>query len=99
MAATETRSYPEYPVFKGLQKPLEFMGLQGRYIFWAAGSGGAGLIVFIIVYFMTGFLYGMLSFAATLGAGIILIFIRQKKGLHTKKEMKGVFIFAHSTKK
>ena len=34
--------YPDYPLFKGLQKPLEFMGIQGRYIYWAAGAiGGA----------------------------------------------------------
>lgn len=25
----------EYQMFKGLQRPLEFMGLQGRYITWA----------------------------------------------------------------
>ena len=29
--------YPDYPLFKGLQRPLELMGLQGRYIYWAAG--------------------------------------------------------------
>lgn len=29
--------YPDYPLFKGLQRPLEFMGIQGRYIYWAAG--------------------------------------------------------------
>lgn len=23
----------EYPMFKGLQRPLEFMGIQGRYIY------------------------------------------------------------------
>lgn len=28
--------YPDYPLFKGLQRPLEFMGIQGRYIYWAA---------------------------------------------------------------
>ena len=34
--------YPDYPLFKGLQRPLELMGLQGRYIYWAAGvAGGA----------------------------------------------------------
>lgn len=27
--------YPDYPLFKGLQQPLELMGLQGRYIYWA----------------------------------------------------------------
>ena len=26
--------YPDYPLFKGLQRPLEFMGLQGRYIYF-----------------------------------------------------------------
>ena len=32
--------YPDYPLFKGLQQPLELMGLQGRYIYWAAGVAG-----------------------------------------------------------
>lgn len=27
--------YVSYPIFKGLQKPLDFMGFQGRYISWA----------------------------------------------------------------
>ena len=35
MKSKETR-YPDYPLFKGLQRPLEVMGLQGRYIYWAA---------------------------------------------------------------
>lgn len=30
--------YPDYPLFKGLQRPLEFMGIQGRYIYWAAAT-------------------------------------------------------------
>ena len=37
--------YPEYPVFKGLQ---EFMGLRGRYIYWAASTAGAAILSFII---------------------------------------------------
>ena len=35
--------YPDYPLFKGLQRPLELMGLQGRYIYWAAGVAGGAL--------------------------------------------------------
>ena len=27
-----------YPVFKGLQKPLEFMGIRGKFIYYAAGT-------------------------------------------------------------
>ena len=33
---TNNGRYPDYPLFKGLQRPLELMGLQGRYIYWAA---------------------------------------------------------------
>lgn len=34
--AKEEELSKAYPMFKGLQRPLEFMGLQGRYITWAA---------------------------------------------------------------
>ena len=42
MKSKETR-YPDYPLFKGLQRPLEVMGLQGRYIYWAAGTAGGAI--------------------------------------------------------
>ena len=37
-------------MFKGLQKPLEFMGFQGRYITWAACAVGGAILGFIITY-------------------------------------------------
>ena len=91
----EVQSYQEYPVFKGLQKPLEFFGLQGRYIYWAAGTAGGGIVFFVIMYLSLGFLAGLGALVGILAVGMLLIFIRQKKGLHTKKEDKGIFIFAH----
>lgn len=87
---------PEYPVFKGLQKPLEFMGLQGRYIFWAAGAIGGAIVGFIIAYLMMGFLAGLIVLAVIGGSGAALIFVKQKKGLHSKKIDKGVFVYACS---
>ena len=33
MADTKQERFPDYPIFKGLQRPLEFFGLQGRYIY------------------------------------------------------------------
>ena len=30
--------YPDYPLFKGLQRPLEFLGIQGRYIILGGGD-------------------------------------------------------------
>ena len=93
---TQDERYPVYPLFKGLQKPLEFMGIQGRYIYWAAASVGGAVIGFILAYCFFGFITGLIALAISLLAGAALIFIKQKKGLHTKKEERGVFIYAFS---
>lgn len=90
--------YVSYPMFKGLQKPLEFMGFQGRYITWAAATVGGGILSFIIVYCILGFIAGLIVLAATLCTGAALIFFKQRKGLHTKKEEHGVFIYANAHK-
>ena len=36
-----------YPVFKGLQKPLEFMGIRGRFLTLAAAAIGVSFVGFI----------------------------------------------------
>ena len=51
--------YPDYPLFKGLQRPLELMGLQGRYIYWAAGVAGGAIVGFIAAYCLMGFVAGL----------------------------------------
>jgi hypothetical protein len=61
--------YVSYPMFKGLQKPLEFMGIQGRYITWAACAVGGAIIGFIIVYCFFGFVAGLI----TLVSSIVLV--------------------------
>ena len=88
--------YPDYPLFRGLQRPLEFMGLQGRYIYWAAGAVGGAILGFIIAYCIAGFVAGLivLVIAVTVGAGMILL--KQRRGLHTKKTEHGVFMYASS---
>lgn len=88
--------YAEYPLFKGLQKPLEFMGVQGRYVYWAAGAIGGAIIGFIAAYCLIGFFAGLITLVIALGTGAAFIFIKQKKGLHSKKNDKGVFIYAYS---
>ena len=42
--------YPDYPLFKGMQRPLEFLGIQGRYIYWAAVTTCGAIIGFVDVY-------------------------------------------------
>ena len=95
---TINSQYLSYPMFKGLQKPLEFMGIQGRYITWAAIAVGGAILGFIIAYCIFGFVVGLIVLAVSLLAGAALIFFKQKKGLHTKKEDRGVFVYAYSTK-
>jgi hypothetical protein len=88
--------YLEFPVFKGLQKPLEFMGLQGRYIYWAACAVGGAILGFIIAYCLLGFVAGLIALVVSLGSGAALVMVKQKKGLHSKKRNKGVFVYACS---
>ncbi len=95
---SNNHQHVSYPMFKGLQKPLEFMGFQGRYITWAAATIGGGILSFIIVYCIIGFVAGLIVLAVTLCIGAALIFFKQRKGLHTKKEEHGVFIYANAHK-
>lgn len=97
MKSKETR-YPDYPVFKGLQRPLELMGIQGRYIYWAAGTAGGAIVGFIAAYCMLGFVAGLIALTAILSAGISLIIVKQRQGLHSKRIDKGVFVYASSKK-
>ena len=69
MASDNKGQYPDYPVFKGLQKPLEFLGLQGRYIYWAAGAVGGGILGFLIFYMWIGFIVGLVYLTIVIGFG------------------------------
>ncbi|PWL61550.1 MAG: DUF4133 domain-containing protein [Bacteroidales bacterium] len=97
MKAKDER-YPDYPLFKGLQRPLEMMGLQGRYIYWAAGAAGGAIAGFIIAYCLLGFVIGLVVLAAVLSTGVVLIILKQRKGLHSKKNDRGVYVYAYSRK-
>ncbi len=97
MKARDER-YPDYPLFKGLRRPLEMMGLQGRYIYWAAGATGGAIVGFIIAYCLLGFVAGLVVLAAVLSTGIALIILKQRKGLHSKKNDRGVYVYAYSRK-
>ena len=54
------------------------------------------IIGFIIAYCLIGFVAGLIVLSVSLCTGAALVFFKQKKGLHTKKEDHGVFIFAYS---
>lgn len=95
MAYQEDR-FPSYPMFKGLQRPLELLGLQGRYIFWAAGTVGGAIVGFIVAYILLGFVVGLIVLVVTIAVGALIILLKQRRGLHSKKCDKGIFIYCRS---
>lgn len=80
-------------LYKGLKKPLVFFGLKGKYIFYAVGVIGGGVIAALILS-KFGLLGSLLGLAITAG-GVYLIFKRQDKyGLYDKtKNSDQVLIF------
>ena len=55
----------DYPVFKGLQKPLEFMGIRGRFLTYAAGAIGLSFVGFIVFSIFMGKVVGFAAMVAT----------------------------------
>ena len=80
-------------LYKGLKKPLVFFGLKGKYIFYAVGVIGGGVIAALILS-KFGLLGSLLGLAITAG-GVYFIFKRQDKhGLYDKtKNFNQIFIF------
>lgn len=80
-------------LYKGLKKPLVFFGLKGKYIFYAVGVIGGGVIAALILS-KFGLLGSLLGLVVTAG-GVYLIFKRQDKhGLYDKtKNFDQIFIF------
>ena len=80
-------------LYKGLKKPLVFFGLKGKYIFYAVGVIGGGVIAALVLS-KFGLLGSLLGLAVTAG-GVYLIFKRQDKhGLYDKtKNFDQILIF------
>lgn len=82
-----------YPVFKGMQKPLEFMGIRGRFLTLAAATIGLSFVGFIISSIVIGKLGGFITMLAMIIFGLATIYIKQKGGLHNKRRDRGIFIY------
>ena len=63
-----------------------------------AGAAGGAIVGFIIGYCVLGFLAGLVVLVVAVGTGAGLIMVKQRKGLHTKKTDKGIFVYTCSKK-
>ena len=86
-------NYNGYPVFKGLQRPLEFMGIRGRFLSYAAGAIGLSFIGFIVFSILIGKLAGFIAMIVLAIAGLITIYVKQRSGLHAKRHDRGIFVY------
>lgn len=87
-----------FPVFKGLQKPLEFMGIRGRFLTLAAVAIGVSFVGFIVFSIALGKLAGFIAMLVMAAAGLPTIFVKQRGGLHNKKRAKGIYIYKNIRK-
>ena len=86
-------NYNGYPVFKGIQKPLEFMGIRGRFLTFAAAAIGASFIGFILFSILLGKLAGFIAMMMMIITSLITIYIRQRGGLHAKHRDNGIYLY------
>lgn len=84
-----SKEFIGYPIYKGLQKPLEFMGIRGRFIYYAAGTFIAGFVGYIALSIVFGKLAGIIAMGVIAGSGLATIYIKQRSGLHSKDHYQG----------
>ena len=94
-----TMNQEGYPVFKGLQKPLEFMGIRGRFLTLAAAAIGISFVSFIAFSIVLGKLAGFIAMLVMALAGLVTIFVKQRGGLHNKRRSRGIFVYRNLRKK
>ena len=82
-----------YPVFKGLQKPLEFMGIRGRFLTLAAAAIGVSFVGFIVFSIALGKIAGFIAMLVVAVAGLVVIYVKQRGGLHNKRRAKGIYVY------
>ena len=87
-----TMNQEGFPVFKGLQKPLEFMGIRGRFLTLAALAIGVSFVGFILFSIVLGKIAGFIAMLVMAVIGLVTIFIKQRGGLHNKRRDKGIYI-------
>jgi len=84
----------KFNVYKGLQRPIQFKGLKGSFIYYAFVIALSSLLIGIIVTTLTTFVIGSICMVVTVFGSITGMALYQRKfGLYRKNTTKGVFIF------
>ena len=85
----------EFIMLKGLQKPLEFQGVRGRFLLWLAVLVGVAMLGGLVLLIVSGFFAAAVFLAAVIGGGYLFIRVKQREGLHHKKRSKDTFVYTN----
>lgn len=80
-----------FPIYKGLQKPLIYKGFQGKFIGWGLGFFVSGLAIGGIIGSLTSMALGGIITIIIIVGGLFFTSQQQRKGLHNKTRYEGVF--------
>ena len=74
----------KFAVYKGLQKPLNFKGFKGKFIYWGIGFLLTGLVFGALTMALINMWFGALVLISCIAGGLLYTASRQKEGLHNK---------------
>jgi hypothetical protein len=82
----------EFAIYKGLQRPLVFKFLKGKFIYYGAAVVVAGIIIAGLVTAIISSIVGLVVLFGTTVPGLLYVINKQKEGLHNKKRERTIFI-------
>ena len=77
----------------GLQRPLEFKGIRGRFLGWMAGIVGVAMMGTLILLTTTSFLVALIFLLIVVAVGYLIIRTKQKQGLHNKRKCRDRLVY------
>ena len=81
-----------HALYKGLQRPLVFKFLRGRFIYWGLGSIVAGIVAGGIASAVLSSVAGLVTLIAVSLPLLMYTISKQKQGLHSKTRHRAVFM-------
>ncbi len=94
-----TKKKKEFIIYKGLQMPLVFKGFKGKYIYWGLASFIGSFLACAISTIIFSISVGIFLMVAGIVFGFFMISQKQKKGLYSKNNEKGIFVIKNTFNK
>lgn len=82
----------EFNVYKGLQRPLVFKSLKGKFIYWGMACVLFAFMIAVILATVVNAIVGVIGLLVIGLGGLGFINSKQKKGLHSKTKSTGTYI-------